>query len=107
MVAPKDPLSAAPGTGFERGKQNTALQGHVAFFDRDEDGIIWPMDTYVGFREIKFGVFLSIVSVLVIHLGFSYFTWGSWLPDPFFRLRVNLMHKGSIFYKISGRKFKQ
>lgn len=52
MVAPVDSPSPAPGTGFEPGKRNTALQAHVAFFDRDDDGIIWPSDTYVnaGFR---------------------------------------------------------
>ena len=45
MVAPKDPVSPAPGTGFDHEKENTALQGHVAFFDRDNDGVIWPTDT--------------------------------------------------------------
>jgi len=46
MVAPKDGPSTADGTGYESGKQNTPLQKHVAFFDRDNDGIIWPSDTY-------------------------------------------------------------
>ncbi|KAH9487309.1 putative peroxygenase 3 [Psilocybe cubensis] len=93
MVAPVDGPSAAPGTGFEVGKHNTALQAHVAFFDRDDDGIIWPGDTYRGFRELKFGVLLSILAMLVIHSGFSYITWGSILPDPFFRLKVKYMHR--------------
>ena len=45
MVAPKDGVAAAPDTGYEPGAKNTALQSHVAFFDRDNDGIIWPLDT--------------------------------------------------------------
>jgi len=28
-------------------KPKTALQSHVAFFDRDGDGIIWASDTHV------------------------------------------------------------
>ncbi|TFK38729.1 Caleosin [Crucibulum laeve] len=93
MVAPVDATQPAPGTGFDYGKRNTALQRHVAFFDGDDDGIIWPSDTYKGFREIKFGIFLSVLSALGIHIGFSYLTWGSILPDPFFRLKIRYMHK--------------
>lgn len=47
MPRPKDGPSPAPGTGFKPGEENTALQKHVTFFDRDMDGIIWPLDTYV------------------------------------------------------------
>ncbi|RXW21105.1 hypothetical protein EST38_g4765 [Candolleomyces aberdarensis] len=93
MVAPRDPVSSAPGTGFDPESKNTPLQGHVAFFDRDGDGIIWPIDTYNGFRDIKFGIVLSLLAVLVIHSGLSYMTWGTWLPDPFFRLRIKNMHR--------------
>jgi len=45
MVAPENGAVSAPDTGFEVGKKNTSLQRHVAFFDRDDDGIIWPLDT--------------------------------------------------------------
>ncbi|KAF9042224.1 Caleosin [Panaeolus papilionaceus] len=93
MVAPPNPLSPAPGTGFSSGKHNTALQGHVAFFDADSDGIIWPSDTYRGFRDIKFGICLSMLSVLIIHFGFSWITQDSWIPDPFFRLKIKNMHR--------------
>ncbi|KAF8907670.1 Caleosin [Gymnopilus junonius] len=68
------------------------LQQHVAFFDRDNDGIIWPQDT-----NIQFGVFLSLVAMCIIHGGFSYVTWGSIIPDPYFRLNIKYMHRASDF----------
>ncbi|PPQ69202.1 hypothetical protein CVT26_003642 [Gymnopilus dilepis] len=93
MVAPPDGASPAPGKGYEQGKGNTGLQQHVAYFDRDNDGVIWPQDTYIGFRDIKFGVFLSLLAMCIIHGGFSYTTCGSWIPDPFFRLKIKYMHR--------------
>ena len=47
MVVPVDATYPAPGKGFDPHKKNTALQSHVAFFDRDGDGVIWPLDTFV------------------------------------------------------------
>ncbi|PFH53897.1 hypothetical protein AMATHDRAFT_72925 [Amanita thiersii Skay4041] len=93
MTIPPDGASPAPGIGFEPEKRNTALQCHVAFFDRDRDGVIWPSDTFHGFRTLGFSLFLSALAVLVIHTGFSYPTYGTLLPDPFFRLKINNMHR--------------
>ncbi|TFK18765.1 Caleosin-domain-containing protein [Coprinopsis marcescibilis] len=94
MVAPKNAVLPAPGKGFDPEKTNTPLQGHVAFFDRDGDGIIWPSDTYSGFRDLNFGIVLSFVAMVLIHTGFSYITMGSWVPDPFFRMNIKYMHRG-------------
>ncbi|KAJ3534037.1 hypothetical protein NMY22_g7091 [Coprinellus aureogranulatus] len=93
MVAPKDAVASAPGTGFDPERKNTPLQGHVAFFDRDGDGVIWPYDTYRGFREIKFGILLSLLAMVIIHGGLSYMTQSGLLPDPFFRLQIKNMHR--------------
>ncbi|KAF9782572.1 hypothetical protein IL306_010798 [Fusarium sp. DS 682] len=72
----------------------TPLQKHVQFWDRDNDGIIYPWDVYNGFRELGFGLFFSIGSLL-IPIFFSYPTrlGHSWLPDPLFRIYVNDIHK--------------
>ncbi|XP_073009932.1 probable peroxygenase 5 [Typha latifolia] len=45
----------------------TPLQKHVAFFDRNKDGIIYPRETYQGFRAIGCGVALSAGSALLIN----------------------------------------
>ncbi|KIM39038.1 hypothetical protein M413DRAFT_447398 [Hebeloma cylindrosporum] len=93
MVAPVDGPSPAPRTGFDEKGKNTALQSHVAFFDPDDDGIIWPSDTYNGFRDLKFNIVLSIAAMCIIHGAFSYVTWGSIIPDPYFRLKIRHMHR--------------
>ncbi|KAF9007881.1 Caleosin [Cyathus striatus] len=107
MVTPAYPTYSAPGTGYEQGKRNTSLQQHVAFFDPDGDGIIWPLDTFRGFRDLKFSLFWTIVATLVIHGGFSYVTWGHIFPDPFFRLKIKNMHRAkhgsdSETYTVTG-----
>jgi Ca2+-binding EF-hand superfamily protein len=70
------------------------LQKHVQFWDRDSDGVIWPLDVYSGFRELGFGLFFSIGSFL-IPIFFSYPTrlGHSWMPDPMFRIYVKDINK--------------
>ncbi|KAJ3531378.1 hypothetical protein NM208_g8905 [Fusarium decemcellulare] len=72
----------------------TVLQKHIQFWDRDNDGIIHPWDVYSGFRELGFGLFFAIGSLL-IPIFFSYPTrlGHSWLPDPLFRIYVKDIHK--------------
>lgn len=74
--------------------QLTALQQHVLFWDRDNDGVIHAWDVYTGFRDLGFNVLFSLGSLL-IPLFFSYPTTlgHSWLPDPWFRIYVGSIHK--------------
>ncbi|KAK9918518.1 hypothetical protein WJX75_004673 [Coccomyxa subellipsoidea] len=74
-------------------KDRTVLQQHVDFFDFDKDGILYPQDTFNGFHKIGFNVFLSAFAVLVIHGTFSYPSQEGWLPDPFFSVKINNIHK--------------
>lgn len=76
--------------------RQTVLQQHVNFWDRDNDGIIWPLDTFKGFYELGYGVILSWIALLVIHSNFSYPTVHGLLPDPFFRIWVDRIHRDKV-----------
>ncbi|KAJ4037351.1 hypothetical protein NW756_005644 [Fusarium oxysporum] len=77
----------------DRHRDQTVLQQHCDFFDKDHDGVIWPLDTFRGFYQLGYGIILSLISVLVIHGNFSYPTQSSLLPDPFFRIHIDNIHK--------------
>lgn len=74
--------------------QPNALQQHVLFWDRDNDGIIHPWDVYSGFRDLGFSIPFSIGSLL-IPIFFSYPTSlaNSWIPDPLLRIYIASGHK--------------
>ncbi|KAJ0277045.1 hypothetical protein CBS470a_010485 [Colletotrichum nupharicola] len=57
------------------------------------DGVIWPLDTFVGFYKLGFGLILSTLSVFIIHGNFSYPTVRGYLPDPFFRIFIDNIHR--------------
>jgi len=102
--------NGSTGGHAQKYKDYTVLQQHVLFWDRDGDGVIWPYDTYVGFRELGFNILFSILAVLIINLNFSYPTRlaHSWFPDPFFRVYVDSIHKAkhgsdSGVYDTEGR----
>ncbi|KLO92920.1 Uncharacterized protein LW93_4075 [Fusarium fujikuroi] len=77
----------------QRHQNQTVLQQHCDFFDKNHDGVIWPIDTLRGFYQLGYGIILSVISVLVIHGNFSYPTQSSLLPDPFFRIHIDNIHK--------------
>ncbi|KAI1387413.1 Caleosin-domain-containing protein [Hypoxylon trugodes] len=88
------PLADGDGIYQPPKESQTALQQHTAFFDRDNDGIIWPWDVYNGFRELGFCILFSLGSLL-IPVFFSYPTrmGRSWIPDPLLRIYVDDIHK--------------
>ena len=71
----------------------TVLQQHCAFFDPDNDGIIWPLDTFNGFHALGYNTLLCLLAVFIIHANFSCPTSPSWIPDPWFRLYLKNIHR--------------
>ena len=72
---------------------SSLLPQHVDFFDADGDGIIWPIDTYVGFRRIGFGRAFSLLAGVLVNGTMSFATWGSWFPRIGFPILVERFHR--------------
>jgi peroxygenase len=81
------------GEGNGSNHHQTVLQQHVAFFDRNGDGVITMADTFIGFRRLGFNLLMSVLGVFVINFGLAYFTQPSWIPDPFLRIHLANLHK--------------
>ncbi|XP_038997138.1 probable peroxygenase 4 [Hibiscus syriacus] len=57
------------GRGLVSGEN--VLQKHVAFFDRNHDGFVYPWETFAGFRAIGAGYLLSLLSSFLINAALS------------------------------------
>ncbi|XP_039841603.1 probable peroxygenase 4 [Panicum virgatum] len=94
---------------YEQGEL-TPLQRHVAFFDRDKDGVIYASETYQGFRAIGCGVPLSAAAAVFINGGLGPKTIPENEKTPPFKLPIYVtnIHKGkhgsdSGVYDANGR----
>jgi peroxygenase len=61
----------------------TALQRHIAFFDRNNDGVVTPSDTWNGFRELGYGYILSFMGMTFTHLFMFWPSQDNWIPRNF------------------------
>jgi hypothetical protein len=91
-ATPEHPDGTLKDDWAARHKHQTVMQQHVAFWDQDGDGIIWPTDTFRGMWQMGYNTVWCLIGTLIINCGFSYFASSSWIPDPLFRIEVAKIH---------------
>ncbi|GAA5955731.1 hypothetical protein JCM3765_001834 [Sporobolomyces pararoseus] len=91
----EEPNGTLKGDWAKKHKNQSVLAQHVDFFLRPEaDGILWPLDTWRGFRKMGYSFFWCTFAMTVIHVFFTWFTSSNKiLFDPLLRVNTNNGHR--------------
>ncbi|GAQ89646.1 Caleosin [Klebsormidium nitens] len=92
---------------FLNGEGRTVLQQHVDFFDTDEDGLIYPWDTFHGFRRLGYNPLICALAGLFINSAMAFPTAPGILDIrlPIYTQRIHRAKHGSDseVYDTEGR----
>ncbi|XP_038891395.1 probable peroxygenase 4 [Benincasa hispida] len=87
-LSKKNNMSSSPSGESAGENQKNVLQKHVAFFDRNKDGVVYPWETFKGFRAIGANLLLSTLSAVFINVGLSSKTRPGKFPNFLFPIEI-------------------
>lgn len=67
-ATPERPFGTQEGNWAKQHENDSVLQQHCAFFDPDNDGIVWPWDVFWGFHQLGYALPWCILSVMFVDL---------------------------------------
>ncbi|KAJ8770258.1 hypothetical protein K2173_012700 [Erythroxylum novogranatense] len=86
-------LSGANNNGKFVPSDVSVLQKHVFFFDENQDGIVYPSETFRGFRAIGSGLLLSTAAAIFINVALSQKTRPGKFPSLLFPIEIKNIHR--------------
>ncbi|KNG50892.1 caleosin domain-containing protein [Stemphylium lycopersici] len=87
----KPKSSRKPSSPNTRG---SALRRHCDFWDADGDGMIYPWDIFIGFRNLGFNIALCLWAAVTMAICSSYSTQPTYFLHPLFAINLHNINRG-------------